>query len=322
MDNNKNQYQHRRVVVIGAGSVGATYSYALAQSGLADEIIVIDKNKDLEQGQVLDLVHGQPFFPSVNIRSGSTSDYGDANLIVITAGVAQKPGETRLDLVRKNAEIIGSISEEVAASNCRGVMLIVTNPVDVLTYIALKRSAWERGRIIGSGTVLDSARFRHLISSYCGIDVHNVHAYILGEHGDSEFAAWSMTHIAGIKIDEHCALCGKCSDWKKQQSLIEQQVRDSAYHIINYKGATHYAVGLALVRISSAILRGESSVLTVSTLLDGEFGIKDICLSVPSVVSDKGVNKIVSSPLSDSERASLSGSADILRKSVDSVLLT
>jgi len=322
MDNNKNQYQHRRVVVIGAGSVGATYSYALAQSGLADEIIVIDKNKDLEQGQVLDLVHGQPFFPSVNIRSGSTSDYADANLIVITAGVAQKPGETRLDLVRKNAEIIGSISEEVAASNCRGVMLIVTNPVDVLTYIALKRSAWERGRIIGSGTVLDSARFRHLISSYCGIDVHNVHAYILGEHGDSEFAAWSMTHIAGIKIDEHCALCGKCSDWKKQQSLIEQQVRDSAYHIINYKGATHYAVGLALVRISSAILRGESSVLTVSTLLDGEFGIKDICLSVPSVVSDKGVNKIVSSPLSDSERASLSDSADILRKSVDSVLLT
>jgi len=322
MDNNKNQYQHRRVVVIGAGSVGATYSYALAQSGLADEIIVIDRNKDLEQGQVLDLVHGQPFFPSVNIRSGSTSDYADANLIVITAGVAQKPGETRLDLVRKNAEIIGSISEEVAASNCRGVMLIVTNPVDVLTYIALKRSAWERGRIIGSGTVLDSARFRHLISSYCGIDVHNVHAYILGEHGDSEFAAWSMTHIAGIKIDEHCALCGKCSDWKKQQSLIEQQVRDSAYHIINYKGATHYAVGLALVRISSAILRGESSVLTVSTLLNGEFGIKDICLSVPSVVSDKGVNKIVSSPLSDSERASLSGSADILRKSVDSVLLT
>ncbi|OFY63633.1 MAG: L-lactate dehydrogenase, partial [Bacteroidetes bacterium RBG_13_42_15] len=227
MNNNKNMYQHRKVVVIGAGSVGATYCYALAQSGLADEIVLIDRNKDLEQGQVLDLVHGQPFFPSVNIRTGSTSDYVDANVVVVTAGVAQKPGETRLDLLRKNVEIIGSISEEVAASKCRGVMLMVTNPVDVLTYVALKHSGWERGRIIGSGTVLDSARFRHLLSSYCGIDVHNVHAYILGEHGDSEFAAWSMTNIAGINIDEHCQVCGKCSDWKKQRRMIEQRVRDS-----------------------------------------------------------------------------------------------
>src|SRR4030042_805662 len=177
--------QHRKVVVIGAGSVGATYCYALAQSGLADEIVLIDRNKDLEQGQVLDLVHGQPFFPSVNIRTGSTSDYVDANVVVVTAGVAQKPGETRLDLLRKNVEIIGSISEEVAASKCRGVMLMVTNPVDVLTYVALKHSGWERGRIIGSGTVLDSARFRHLLSRHCGVDVHNGHAHVLGEPGDS-----------------------------------------------------------------------------------------------------------------------------------------
>ena len=320
MKNKVNSDQHRKVVVVGAGSVGATYSYALAQSGLADEIVLIDRNEDLAHGQVLDLVHGQPFFPTVNIRTGSSADYPDANVVVITAGVAQKSGETRLQLLRKNAGIIGIISEDIAAHKCKGVMLIVSNPVDILTYIALKRSHWERGRIIGSGTVLDSARLRHLLSSYCDVDVHNVHAYILGEYGDSEFAVWSMTHIAGINIDEYCPVCGKCSDWKKQRRMIEQQVRDSAYHIINYKGATHYAVGLALVRITGAILRGENSVLTVSTLLDGEFGIKDICLSVPCIVSDKGVNKIIDSPLSDEERASLSRSAAILRKSVESLL--
>jgi L-lactate dehydrogenase len=230
--------KHRKVVVVGAGSVGATYCYALAQSGLADEIVLIDRNEDLVNGQVLDLVHGQPFFPTVIIRSGTAADFTDAQLVVITAGAALKPGETRLQLLRKNSDIVGGIAEEVAANGCRGVILVVTNPVDVLTYVALKRSGWERGRVIGSGTVLDSARFRHLLSNYCGIDVHNVHAYFLGEHGDSEFAVWSMTNLAGISIDTYCPVCGKCSDWKNQRKLIEQQVRDSAYHIINSKGST------------------------------------------------------------------------------------
>ena len=228
--------KHRKVVVVGAGSVGATYCYALAQSGLADEIVLIDRNEELVKGQVLDLVHGQPFFPTVIIRSGTATDFTEAQLVVITAGAAQKPGETRLQLLRKNSEIVGGIAEEVAANGCRGVMLVVSNPVDVLTYVVLKRSGWERGRVIGSGTVLDSARFRHLLSNYCGIDVHNVHAYFLGEHGDSEFAVWSMTNLAGISIDTYCPVCGKCSDWKNQRKLIEQQVRDSAYHIINSKG--------------------------------------------------------------------------------------
>jgi L-lactate dehydrogenase len=309
----------RKVVVIGAGSVGATYCYALAQSGLADEIVLTDKNEDLMKGQVLDLAHGQTFFPTVGIRSGTLEDCADTQIVVIAAGAAQKPGETRLQLIKKNAKITGSIAEEVAKSGCKGVMLVVTNPVDVLTYIALKRSGWEKGRVIGSGTVLDSSRFRHLLSKHCAVDVHNVHAYILGEHGDSEFAAWSMTNVAGINIDEYCPVCGKCSDWKKQRQLIEQQVRDSAYHIINYKGSTQFAVGLALVRITAAILRSQNSILSVSTLVESDFGIKDVCLSVPCVVSDSGVTRIIESPLTSKELASLSNSASILRKAIDSL---
>jgi L-lactate dehydrogenase len=309
----------RKVVVIGAGSVGATYCYALAQSGLADEIVLTDKNEDLMKGQVLDLAHGQTFFPTVGIRSGTLEDCADAQVVVIAAGAAQKPGETRLQLIKKNAKITGSIAEEVAKSGCKGVMLVVTNPVDVLTYVALKRSGWEKGRVIGSGTVLDSSRFRHLLSKHCSVDVHNVHAYILGEHGDSEFAAWSMTNIAGINIDEYCPVCGKCSDWKKQRQLIEQQVRDSAYHIINYKGSTQFAVGLALVRITAAILRSQNSILSVSTLVESDFGIKNVCLSVPCVVSDSGVTRIIESPLTSKELASLSNSASILRKAIDSL---
>ena len=316
MEQSKFSEHHRKVVVVGAGGVGATYCYALAQSGLADEIVLTDRNEDLMKGQVLDLVHGQSFFPTVIIRSGSADDYKDAQLVVITAGSAQKPGETRLQLIQKNAEITGSIAEEVARQGCKGVMLIVSNPVDILTYVALKRSGWEKGRVIGSGTVLDSSRFRYLLAHHCGVDVHNVHAYILGEHGDSEFAAWSMTNVAGISIDDYCPVCGKCSDWGGHRKSIEQQVRDSAYHIINYKGSTQYAVGLAMVKITGAVLRSQNSVLTVSTFVASEFGIHDVCLSVPCIVSDTGVTKIIESPLNIEERALLSRSAEILKKAV------
>jgi L-lactate dehydrogenase len=309
--------QKRKVVVVGAGAVGATYCYSLAQSGLADEIVIIDRNEELATGQVSDLVHGQPFFPTVKIIKGSQDDYADANLIVITAGSAQKPGETRLDLLKKNAAIVGGIAEEVAASGSGGVMLIVTNPVDVLTYVALKRSGWERNRVIGSGTVLDSARFRHFLSLQCGVDVHNVHAYILGEHGDSELAAWSMTHVAGVSIDEYCPVCGKCSDWKTERKIIEQQVRESAYHIINAKGSTHFAVGLALVKITASILRRQNSVLTVSAFVDGEFGLSDVCLSIPCIVSEKGIVRIMNSPLAKEEDELLKKSASILRKAIE-----
>jgi L-lactate dehydrogenase len=307
------------VVVVGAGAVGATYCYALAQSGLADEIVLTDRNEELLKGQVLDLVHGQPFFPTVIIRSGSEKDYAGARLVVVTAGSSQRPGETRLQLLKKNADIVGGIAEDVARSGCDGVILIVSNPVDVLTYVALKRSGWEKGRVIGSGTVLDSARFRHILSNHCGIDVHNIHAYFLGEHGDSEFAAWSMTHIAGITIDDYCAVCKKCGGWEEQRKLMEKQVRESAYHIINSKGSTYFAVGLALVKITASILRSQNSVLTVSALLTGEFGINDVCLSVPSVLSDRGIDRIIDSSLSYEEMESLKQSASVLRQAIESL---
>jgi L-lactate dehydrogenase len=306
----------RKVVVVGAGSVGSTFAYALAQSGVADEITLIDRNERLAEGQVLDLVHGQPFFPTVSIDAGSPSDYADAQVIVVTAGAAQKPGETRLQLLQKNASVVRDVAAEVLSQGSSAVMVVVTNPVDVMTYVALQATGWERARVIGSGTVLDSARLRHLISLNCGVDVHNAHGYILGEHGDSEFAAWSMAHVGGMQIDKYCPICGRCSDWTAERNRIEQEVRDSAYHIIDYKGATFFAVGLALVRISGAILRAQNSVLTVSTMLNGEFGLRDVCLSVPCIVSARGVERIIEGPLPDHERAALAKSADTLKQAI------
>jgi len=312
----ENQNPKRKVVVVGAGNVGAVFCYALAQSGLADEIVLVDANSDLAKGQAMDLSHGQPFLPAVAIRAGGVADYADASVIVITAGAAQKPGETRLQLLQKNAAIMSSIVGDIVAQQSAGVILVVSNPVDVLTHVALKRSGWGRGRVIGSGTVLDSARFRYLLSEHCGVDVHNVHAYILGEHGDSEFAAWSMTHIAGMPMEVYCPICGHCADWAAEKRRVEQAVRESAYHIIGYKGSTFFGVGMALVRIVGAILRGENSVLTVSTLLDGEFGLHDVCLSVPSVVSRSGVSRIVESQLSEQEMFALNASAGVLKQAL------
>lgn len=313
---NNEPWKARKVVIVGAGAVGSTFAYALAQSGLADEIVLIDQNRELVLGQVLDLAHGLPFLPAVRMRSGEVIDYADAHVIVVTAGTKQRPGESRLSLLQRNAGITGAIVDDIVAQNSQGVILIVTNPVDVLTYLAIKRSTWPRERIIGSGTVLDSSRFRYLLSQHCSIDVHNVHAYILGEHGDSEFAAWSLTHIGGIAIDEYCPICGKCSNWKEQRDKIAQEVRDSAYHIIGYKGATYYAIGLALVKIAGAILRNQRSVLSVSTLLDGEYDLRDVCLSVPTIVAQRGIERIVQGSLSSEEAECLARSAAVLKEAI------
>jgi L-lactate dehydrogenase len=318
---NKSSLTQRKVVVVGAGAVGSTFCYALVMSGLADEVALIDKNESLARGQVLDLIHGQPFLPTVDIHMGDQADFADARLIVVTAGTAQHSGETRLQLLQRNAAIVESIVDDIIGQESQGVILVVSNPVDVLTHVALDRSGWERGRVIGSGTVLDSARFRQLLSAHCGVDVHNVHAYILGEHGDSEFASWSKTHVAGMQIDRYCPICGKCLDWEETRRNIEQQVRDSAYHIIDYKGATNFAVGLALVRIAGAVLREQHSVLTVSTRLDGEFGLHGVCLSVPCIVSGRGVERIIESQLPERERSLLSASAAVLKSAMDKLHL-
>jgi L-lactate dehydrogenase len=193
---------------------------------------------------------------------------------------------------------------------------VVSNPVDVLTYVAQQRVSWPRGRVIGSGTVLDSARFRYLLSQHCAVDVHNVHAYILGEHGDSEFAAWSMSHIAGMHFDDYCQMCGDCVDGQEERRKIEQAVRTSAYHIIDYKGATCFAVGQALVRIVSAIARNEKSVLTVSTVLEGEFGLRDVCLGVPAMLGEGGVERVLDLELPPAERAALEHSAGVLKQAI------
>ena len=307
------KWKPRKVVIVGAGDVGSTFAYSLAQSGLADEIVMVDHNRDLLNGQVMDLSHGFIFFPTVNIYAGEISDYSNAHIIVIAAGAKQRPGESRINLLKRNAVIVEQIVGDIVDQNSRAMIVVVSNPVDILTYFALKKSGWDRGRVIGSGTVLDSARFRYLLSRHCQVDVHNVHAYILGEHGDSEFAAWSLTHIAGMGIDEYCPICGRCDDWNKERGEIFQTVRDSAYHIINYKGATYYAIGLALVQIVRAILRNQRSILTVSTSLDGEYGLEDVCLSLPSLVTQNGVEYIMECVLSPVELESLSQSSSVLR---------
>ena len=312
-------WKSRKVVIVGAGAVGSTYAYTLAIRGMAEEIVLIDANRDFAKGQALDMMHGQAFFPSIQIRDGGPADYADANLIVITAGAKQMPGETRLDLVKRNTVIMHSCIDEIVAQNSPAVVLVVSNPVDILTYVAHKRTGWERGRVLGSGTVLDSARFRHLLSQRCGVDVHNVHAHIMGEHGDSEFAAWSITNMAGMPIEQFCKTCANCPDSALGREKIIHDVRHSAYHVIDYKGATWFAIALALTQITSAILRNHNTVLTVSAVLDGEYGEHGVALGVPSIMSWKGVEKVLEVELPPAEKAALAKSATTLREIIASL---
>jgi L-lactate dehydrogenase len=312
-------WKSRKVVVVGAGAVGSTFAYALVQKGLAEQICLIDANPDFAEGQALDLAHGLPFYPSVQIRTGDRSEYSDAQVIVITAGTKQTPGESRLNLLQRNAAIIEDIVDEIIAQKSQAVLIVASNPVDILTQVALKRSGWIKNRVIGSGTVLDSARFRYLISQHCNVDVSNVHAYILGEHGDSEVAAWSMTHVAGIPIDNYCPQCGNCRDWHGERDRIVREVKDSAYHIINYKGSTYFGIGMALTRIVGTILQDQNSVLTVSTYLEGDYGLHNVCLSIPCVIGQGGVKRIVQTELYPEEQSALERSAQILINGIASL---
>ncbi len=312
-------WKSRKVVIVGAGAVGSTFAYALAQKNLADKICLIDINRDFAEAQALDLAHGLPFYPSVQINAGDNRDYADAQVIVITAGAKQAVGESRLNLLQRNAAIVEATVDEIVAQNSQAVLLLATNPVDILTHVALKRSGWSKNRVIGSGTVLDSARFRYLISQHCKVDVGNVHAYILGEHGDSEVAAWSMTHVAGVPMDKYCPMCSNCNDWQSERERIVREVRESAYHIINYKGATYFGIGMSLARIAGTILQDQNSVQTISTYLEGEYGLNNVCLGVPCVIGQGGVKRIVETELYPEEQAALQRSAQILKDGMASL---
>jgi len=304
--------KRRKVVIVGAGSVGTAYIYALLQTGLAAEIALIDIDEKVVAGEVMDLSHGLPFIPPVSIHAGDYSDCSDAHLIVITAGAKQKPGQSRTELVKDNASIIESVCGQIKGQPTDAVLIMVTNPVDILARVALDCLGWPRERVLGSGTVLDTARLKYMLSRHCQVDARNVHAYVLGEHGDSEVVVWSMAHIAGVPIGHYCRICQGC-DARQQHKRIAEQVRDSAYHIIDYKGSTYYGIGMSLVRISGAILRDERSVLTVSIKLEGEYDIDGLCLSVPCVVGENGVEQIVDTRLPDEEDKALRASANVLQ---------
>ena len=307
-------FKSRKVVVVGAGAVGSGFAFALAQSGIAEEIVLVDVNADLAKGQALDLAHGAPFYRPVNIHADVAPEaYRNAAIVVVTAGKAQAgPNQSRLDLMQINAKIVTSIVTDVQAVNPDGIMLIATNPVDILTHVARLRTNWPRGRILGSGTVLDSARFRWLLAEHCGISPQNIHASILGEHGDSEFAAWSLVHVGGLPMDDYCSVCRKC-DFIHRRPQILEQVRRSAYHIIGYKGSTSFGVAMAMTQIVRAILRNERRVMTVSAPLEGEYGLSDVTLGIPCVVGAGGIEDIIEARLTPEEMQELARSAQILK---------
>lgn len=297
-----------KVAVIGAGFVGATSAYALMNAGTASEIVLVDIDRDKLEGEVLDLDHGIMFVPPVRIRAGDYEECSDAEVVVLTAGANQKPGESRLDLLKKNVKVFRDIIPKTLDSGFEGTFLVVTNPVDILTYVTLELSGFEPHRVIGSGTLLDTARFRYLVSKRCEIAPQNVHAHIIGEHGDSEVAAWSAVNIAGIPFDSFCESCSRPCGTEEKRSIFDS-VKESAYRIIDKKGATYYAIGLSVRRIVQALLRDENSVLTVSSLLSGIYGIEDVCLSLPSIINRGGVASVLELPLNDQEADALRSSA-------------
>lgn len=309
----------RKAAIIGCGFVGASSAFSLVHKGLFSELVLIDANHAKAEGEAMDLSHGRPFTSPMKIYAGSYDDISDCSLIIITAGANQKPGETRLDLVHKNVAIFKSIIPEITKRNFEGILLIVANPVDILTYAALKISGYPKERVLGSGTVLDSARFRYLLSEHLNVDSRSVHAYIIGEHGDSELAVWSSANVSGIGINDFCELRGHY-EHDEAMDRIYRTVRDSAYEIIERKGATYYGVAMAVSRISESIIRNEHSVLPVSSLMEGEYGLTDLCISVPTIVSAKGAEQVLEIPLSQEEKEKLQKSAAELKKVLDSAI--
>ncbi len=295
-----------KVVLIGTGAVGSSYAYALMNQGICDELVLVDLNEDKAKGDVMDLDHGIVYAPSpINIKFGSYEECEDAAIVVICAGAAQKPGETRLDLVSKNVKIFEVIVGKIMNSGFNGILLVATNPVDILAYATWKFSGLPKERVIGSGTVLDSARFRYLLGKEFDTAPSSVHGYIIGEHGDSQVPVWSLANISGTMLAPHL------SENRKVELAI--QVRDAAYKIIESKGATYYGIAMGLARITKAILKNENVVLPVGALLDGEYGQKDVYIGVPSVVNRGGIKNVLELSLNINEHDQLLKSIETLK---------
>lgn len=311
------QLNQRKIAVIGCGFVGSATAFALMQSGLCSEIVLLDVDKDKAEGEAMDITHGTPFAGRMKIYAGDYDDIMDAAIIVITAGANQKDGETRLDLVKKNQKVFQSIIPEISKRKYEGILLIVANPVDILTYTALQLSGFEEHRVIGSGTVLDSARFRYLLGEHLDVDSRSVQAFIIGEHGDSEIVAWSSVNVSGIPVNDFCEMRGHY-DHEDAMKSIANDVKESAYKIIQKKQATYYGIAMSVKRICEVILKDEKVILPVSTMMHGAYGIKDIVLSMPAIVGKHGIETQVPIELNEEEEKQLQKSAQILKEMTDS----
>ena len=306
----------RKAAVIGCGFVGSATAFTLMQSKLFSELVLLDVNADKADGEAKDISHGIPFAAPMKVYAGDYDDVADAAVIIVTAGANQKPDESRLDLVHRNVEIYKSIIPRIASRNFAGILLIVSNPVDILTYAALKLSGLPENRVIGSGTVLDTARMKYALGEHLRVDSRSVHSYIVGEHGDSEIAVLSSTNISGIPLDAFCEMRGYDNPKMKLDEIAES-VKNSAYDIITKKQATYYGIAMAVARIAESIVMNENAVLPVTSLMEGEYGLEGLCISVPTIVSQKGAEKVLEIPLSDEEKEKLLSSAKELKEVLD-----
>lgn len=301
----------RKAAMIGCGFVGSSSAFALMQSGLFSEMVMIDADRARAEGEAMDISHGLPFARPVRLYAGDYDDIVDAAVIIITAGANQKPDETRLDLIHKNVEIFKSIIPEIAKRRCEGIVLVVSNPVDILTYTAIKLSGFPEHRVIGSGTVLDTARLKYLIGEHLGVDNRSVHAFIIGEHGDSELAAWSNANVSGVRLSDFCEMRGHFLH-EESENRIYEKVKNSAYEIIERKQATYYGIAMAVKRICECIIRNEQSILPVSSMMHGIYGMEDVVISMPAVVGKDGVEDVIPISLDEEEQEQLKKSASIL----------
>lgn len=310
----------QKIAIIGLGMVGSSIAFSLMQEGIFSEIVLIDKDRKKAKGEAMDLSHGIPFCESINIYEGDYDDIKDCYVVIITAGANQEKGETRLDLIDKNLKIYKSIIPNIAKTSFEGILLVVSNPVDILTYVTLKLSGYDKKRVIGSGTVLDSARFQYMLGRHLNVDSKSIHAFIIGEHGDSELAVWDSSDIGGMKINKFCELRGHFNH-EESMNEIFSGVKNSAYEIIERKGATYYGIAMAVKRICTALVKDEHSILPVSSYIDGEYGLNDICISIPSIVCMKGIDKVLEIPLSKREEENLFNSASKLKDVLESLKL-